>query len=106
MSNRKGIAELNKEEREMIARDLSPQLEEMEKSVERFYSRIKRLEKQEEERKKEEEERKKEMEEMEEYVKEASLALANFRKNLTEKNGGKKRTRRMRNKRLRKSSRK
>lgn len=101
-----GIAELSGEDRLMIARDLGPKLKEMEKSIERFYSRIKRLEKQEEERKKQEEERKKEMEEMEEYVKEASLALANFRKNVTEKKGGKKRTRRMRNKRLRKSSRK
>ena len=77
---------------------MSPKLEEMEKSIERFYSRIKRLEKQ-------EEERKKEREEMEEYVKEASLALEIFRESL-EKKGGRKRTRRMRNKRLRKSSRK
>ena len=98
MSHRKGIAELSDEDRLTIARYLSPKLEEMEKSIERFYSRIKRLEKQ-------EEERKKEREEMEEYVKEASLALEIFRESL-EKKGGRKRTRRMRNKRLRKSSRK
>ena len=42
---------------------------------------------------------------MEKYVKEATSALEIFRESL-EKKGGRKRTRRMRNKRLRKSSRK
>jgi hypothetical protein len=94
MSQRKGIAELSGVDRSMIARELAPQLEEMEKSIERFRSRMKRLE--------EEEKRKKEMEEM--FIG-ATSALANLRKSL-EKKGGRKRTRRMRNKRLRKSSRK
>lgn len=96
MSQGKGIAELSDEERSWIAKYLGPKLEEMEKSIERFHSRTKRLE---EEMKKQEEEMKKQ----EEMFNGATTALANFRKSL-EKKGGRKRTRRMRNKRLRKSN--